>query len=123
MSSLDADVIVDAEEFGEELRAQMSVQRGVILQRLADQLERGRDDALERHEPKTEMSAQRVMFMQPLTERLEHRPIEEIAAMIRNLTYGDMIALADGLWGVRPEGSDISKDSLPGLLYRWSTAH
>ena len=104
----------------DEPTVQMNASRGVFMQRLTEQHE---FDTPEPDEPKTQMSAQRAMFMQGRTEQLEYRPLEAIAAMIRNLTYGEMIALAEGLWSVRAEGSDISKDSLPGLLYRWSTAH
>ena len=123
MSTLDADVILEAQEFEQELRAQMNVQRGVILQRLADQLERGSDDALERDEPRSQMNDQRSVILQRPAKQIETGAVEEIAALIRNLTYGDMIALAEGLWSARPEGADILKDNLPSLLYRWSTCH
>jgi hypothetical protein len=48
--------------------------------------------------------------------------LDEIAAMLLTLTYGEMIDLADALWQAQPEGSSITKDNLPALLHRWSKA-
>jgi hypothetical protein len=42
--------------------------------------------------------------------------------LIRALTYGEMIELAEGLCNATVQGSEISKDNLPGLLHRWSTS-
>ena len=58
-------------------------------------------------------------------EKLEERffarkPLDEVATLIQGLTYGEMIELAETMWNVRPEGSAITQDSLPALLYRWS---
>jgi hypothetical protein len=42
--------------------------------------------------------------------------------LMRALTYGEMMELAEGLCNVSGQGPEISKDSLPGLLHRWSTS-
>lgn len=59
---------------------------------------------------------------QPLEQVLQRRPLNEIAALISSLTYGEMIELADALWNARPEGSSMTKDTLPTLLHKWSTS-
>jgi len=81
------------------------------------------DDAFELHAKSEERNTQRGLLLRRRAEQLERRPIQEIANLIRNLTYGEMIELAEGLWSVHPAASGISKDSLAGLLYRWSTTH
>jgi hypothetical protein len=68
------------------------------------------------------VDAARNVNLQRLAEQLERHPIDEIAALIRALTYGEMIELAEGLWTAQRDGSDVSKDSLPGVLHRWSTS-
>jgi hypothetical protein len=60
--------------------------------------------------------------LQRLAEALDPRPIDEIAALMRALTYGDMIELAEGIWSAQVEGLDWSKDTLPSVLHRWSIA-
>lgn len=64
----------------------------------------------------------RAVDLKRLAEHLGRRPIEEIAALMRGLTYGEMIELAEGLWNAQLEGSTISKDILPSLLHRWLTS-
>jgi hypothetical protein len=82
-----------------------------------------RRDAYDRETAEDEMSAGRDLDMRQLEEQIMLRPIDEIAALIRRLTYGEMIELAEELWEAQTQGSDLSKDSLPGLLHRWSTTH
>jgi hypothetical protein len=60
--------------------------------------------------------------LQRLAEALDRRPIDEIAALVRALTYGDMIELAEEIWRAQPENLDMSKDALPRILYRWSSS-
>ena len=60
--------------------------------------------------------------LQRLAEALDRRPIDEIAALVRALTYGDMIELAEEIWRVQPQSLDMSKDALPRILYRWSSS-
>jgi hypothetical protein len=48
-------------------------------------------------------------------------PLDEIATVVRGLTYGEMIEFAETLWKAQPEGSAITQENLPSLLHRWST--
>lgn len=57
-----------------------------------------------------------------LAEALDRRAIDEIATLMRALTYGDMIELAEGIWNARSESPDLTKDTLPPALHRWSTS-
>jgi hypothetical protein len=75
-----------------------------------------RRDAFERERETDE----RNVNLQRLAESLDRRTIDEIAALIRTLTYGDMIELAEGIWNARPENLDFSQDTLPNVLHRWS---
>ena len=56
-------------------------------------------------------------------DRLEHelKPdrLRDIAALVRALTYGEMIRLAQDLWKTRP-GGPIDEHSLPMMLHLWS---
>jgi hypothetical protein len=81
-----------------------------------------RKDALERERSGDEMNVGGGVNLQKLEEQLARGPLDEIAALMRALTYGEMIELAEGLWNVNGQGSEISKDNLPGLLHRWSTS-
>jgi len=52
-----------------------------------------------------------------------HRcPLDDIADALRLLTYGEMLELAEAMWKVNPQGSDITESNLPDMLYRWSTS-
>ena len=79
-----------------------------------------RRDALVREKVEEETKPDRGVNLRRLAEQLERRPMDEIAALIRSLTYGEMIEFAEGLWTTQPEGSVISKDNLPSLLHRWA---
>jgi hypothetical protein len=46
--------------------------------------------------------------------------LDDIADALRTLTYGDMLELAESMWKVNSQGSDITESDLPNLLYRWS---
>jgi hypothetical protein len=81
-----------------------------------------RRDALERERAGYDINGSGSVNLQNLEEQLERRPVDEIAALMRALTYGEMMELVEGLWGVQGRGSKISKDNLPGLLHRWSTS-
>jgi hypothetical protein len=48
--------------------------------------------------------------------------LDEIAKVIRTLTYGEMLELAESVWKVNSHGSDISESDLPGVLHRWSAS-
>jgi hypothetical protein len=79
-----------------------------------------RKDALERENADRDTGTENTVNLQRLAEQLERRPVDEIAALMRALTYGEMIELAEGLWSAQPDGSAISKDNMPSLLHRWS---
>lgn len=68
----------------------------------------------------TEISSQ--VNLQKLEYELSRNPLDEIATMMRSLTYGEMMELAEAIWKIRPEGASVSQDSLPMLLHRWSTS-
>jgi hypothetical protein len=55
-----------------------------------------------------------------LQEQLDRQPLDEIAMLVRALTYGEMIELAEGMWKIQPEGSAVTQDNLPALLHKWS---
>jgi hypothetical protein len=50
----------------------------------------------------------------------DHSRLDEIAESLRTLTYGQMIELAETMWKVNPQGSEITESDLPNVLYRWS---
>jgi hypothetical protein len=56
-------------------------------------------------------------------EQLDRDRLDEIAALVLALTYGEMIELANAIWKAQPEGSAITQDNLPALLHRWSKSH
>ena len=58
--------------------------------------------------------------LRKLESELSRNPLNEIAAMMRSLTYGEMMELAQAIWKIRPEGEGVNQDSLPMLLHRWS---
>jgi hypothetical protein len=80
-----------------------------------------RRDAIERDAAEAEVKAGRGVNLEEFEAQLQRRPIDQIAALLRWLTYGEMIELADELWSFQPQGPEISKDNLPGWLHRWST--
>jgi hypothetical protein len=56
-------------------------------------------------------------------KRRPSRPLDEIATLIRGLTYGEMIDLSEALWKNRPNGSAATLENLPEMLHRWSASH
>ncbi|SRR5258708_3951589 len=50
----------------------------------------------------------------------KHSPLDDIANLLRALTYGEMIELAGEIWRARGEG-DIILERLPVVLHLWST--
>ena len=81
-----------------------------------------RRHALDRERAEDEINVGGSVNLQKLEEQLARGRLDEIAALIRALTYGEMIELAEGLCNATVQGSEISKDNLPGLLHRWSTS-
>jgi hypothetical protein len=58
--------------------------------------------------------------LRKLESQLERQPLNEIAALMRALTYGEMMELSETLWNANAEGAPLNKDAMPGLLHRWS---
>jgi hypothetical protein len=48
--------------------------------------------------------------------------LNEIAVLMRALTYGEMIELARAIWKIRPQGEEVDQGSLPMMLHLWSTS-
>jgi hypothetical protein len=48
--------------------------------------------------------------------------LNEIATLVRTLTYGEMMELAHAIWKIRPEGAEIDQYNLPMMLHLWSTS-
>ena len=48
--------------------------------------------------------------------------LNEIATLVRTLTYGEMMELARAIWKIRPEGAEVDQYSLPMMLHLWSTS-
>jgi hypothetical protein len=71
-------------------------------------------------ESSTEVASQ--VNLHKLEHELNRNPLNEIAIMMRALTYGEMMELAQAIWKIRPEGEGVNQDSLPMLLHRWSTS-
>ena len=66
------------------------------------------------------MSSGTNINLRRLQEQLDRQPLDEIAMLVRALTYGEMIELAEGVWKVQPEGAAVTQENLPALLHRWS---
>lgn len=53
---------------------------------------------------------------------LARNRLNEIATLVRSLTYGEMIELAQAIWKIRPEGEEVDQRNLPVMLHLWSTS-
>jgi hypothetical protein len=60
--------------------------------------------------------------LRKLEAELGRRRLDEIADVVRALTYGEMMELAQSMWNVRPNDSELTANNLPAVLYRWSTS-
>ena len=63
-----------------------------------------------------------IVDLRKLEEELGRRRLDEIADVVRALTYGEMMELAASMWNVRPDGGSLTEHNLPAVLYRWSTS-
>jgi hypothetical protein len=72
------------------------------------------------HDYEAGMNSGTNINLRRLQEQLDRQPLDEIAMLVRALTYGEMIELAEGMWKVQPEGAAVTQDNLPALLHRWS---
>jgi hypothetical protein len=73
--------------------------------------------------PMSEIAPSEGVNLHKLEAELARQPLDEIARLVRGLTYGEMIELAASMWRVQPAGSGITENNLPDILYRWSTTH
>jgi hypothetical protein len=58
----------------------------------------------------------------PNLPKLQPKPLDEIATLIQSLSYGEMIELSETIWRGQPDGSPVTQEDLPALLYRWATS-
>ncbi len=63
-----------------------------------------------------------VVDLRKMEAELGRRRLDEIADVVRALTYGEMMELAESMWNVRPDDGDLTEHNLPAVLYRWSTS-
>jgi hypothetical protein len=63
-----------------------------------------------------------IVDLSKLEAALGRKRLDEIADMVRALTYGEMIDLAESMWNVKPDDSELNEGNLPAVLYRWSTS-
>jgi len=65
------------------------------------------------------------MYTNPrkVEKRLPRRLLDEIASLVQNLTYGEMLELAEVLSKAQPQGLPVTQENLPELLHRWSKFH
>jgi hypothetical protein len=68
------------------------------------------------------MEISRQVSLHKLEDELSRNRLNEIAMLMRTLTYGEMIELAHAIWKIRPEGEDVDQYSLPMMLHLWSTS-
>jgi hypothetical protein len=62
-------------------------------------------------------------IMHKLEDELNRNRLNDIAALVRSLTYGEMMELAQAIWKIRPEGTaTVDQHTLPMMLHLWSTA-
>jgi hypothetical protein len=62
-------------------------------------------------------------IMHKLEDELSRNRLNEIAALVRTLTYGEMMELAEAIWNIRSQGADaVDQSSLPMMLHLWSTS-
>lgn len=55
-----------------------------------------------------------------LEKELERKPLDEIAMLVRALTYEQMLTLAAAVWNMRPTEGDLAEGDIAGTLHRWS---
>lgn len=60
--------------------------------------------------------------LKKLEEAIAPTQVESIAETARSLTYGEMIAYAESLYGCAPDGG-ITKENLPAVIHRWATGY
>jgi hypothetical protein len=81
-------------------------------------------DSTSRYSPRTHNSEEHqhpsVADLKALERELSRTPLDEIAGLVRQLTYGEMVELASQIAKHTGE-NPLNVDTLPGTLHRWST--
>lgn len=57
-----------------------------------------------------------------IQQRQTPTPLDDIAALVQTLTYGEMIELSVAIWKSRSEEA-VTEETLPPVLHRWSASH
>jgi hypothetical protein len=78
--------------------------------------------AAEEYASVSHKAAEPIVDLRKLEAELGRRRIDEIADVMRGLTYGEMIELAESMWSVKPDNSELTEGNLPAVLHRWSTS-
>ncbi len=63
-----------------------------------------------------------VVDLKRIAAELEEKPLDRIATLVRSLTYGEMMELAEAMWKVKPGDKEVTQADLPVILHAWSTA-
>lgn len=63
-----------------------------------------------------------VVDLRQLEAELGRQRLDEIADVVRALTYGEMLEFAESVWRVKEGEEELTERNLPALLYRWSTS-
>ena len=63
-----------------------------------------------------------IVDLRKLEHELGRRRLDEIADVVRTLTYGEMMELAESMWNIKPEDSNLTEHNLPAGLHHWSTS-
>jgi hypothetical protein len=68
------------------------------------------------------MEASRQVDLRPMEDELSRNRLNEIATLVRTLTYGEMLELAHAIWKIRPAEGEVDQHTLPRMLHLWSTS-
>ena len=55
-------------------------------------------------------------------DEIRPHPLDQIAALVQSLTFGEMIGFAEAVWQFQPSDTAPSQDGFPMLLHRWATS-
>jgi hypothetical protein len=82
----------------------------------------GGDELSDRDYSEASMEISSQVSLHKLEHELNRNRLNEIAMLMRTLTYGEMMELAHAIWKIRPEGEEVDQYSLPMMLHLWSTS-
>ena len=68
------------------------------------------------------MEFSRAVNLRTTEDELGGDRLNEIATLMRTLTYGEMMEFAHAIWKIRPAGAEVDQHSLPMMLHLWSTS-